>query len=581
MINYATHLQGELRKIIYAALNHPYESISKEGLKTGNHYQSVQLRGEESRGFRSNPAELLDQIDLRGKKVLDLGSNLGETSRAAREHGADLVDGFEIDELFLQLANLINAYNNTSRVSYFKRDIGEQSSYQEHYDIVFALSVFEHVRDTIEHIALITDQCLILETYKLEDNLYPIYIEPLLPYFPYNTILGYLPWSANDKNARRAWIAFAKDQATLDKVLRSQSAPVAIEEISPQLEEKIKKVVSLLIPHNGVISVVNSNNKTLWEFNRVGTLRFRESDQQNPFRNSASMIARIQELKQKNAQYLLIPATEFWCLEKYPEIKTYLETEHHLVAEEEGVCLIYALHTFDQKNSKNMLDFDGLPLPPGELIALVTSIYDQEVFYRTGSIGAESIKQILEANDLNINEFDSILDFGCGCGRIMRHWKTLDGPRLFGTDYNPYLIEWSQKNLLFAEFQTNQLIGQLDYKDNAFEFIYTISIFTHLEERLQHFWIEELRRILKPGGYLLLTVHGETRLHELTPAQLTRFQAGEVVVVYPELSGSNSCSTYHPEKYVREVLAQNFDLVAFVPGGARDANQDMYLLRKP
>jgi ubiquinone/menaquinone biosynthesis C-methylase UbiE len=225
---------------------------------------------------------------------------------------------------------------------------------------------------------------------------------------------------------------------------------------------------------------------------------------------------------------------------------------------------------------------DGLPLPSPDMAYLVSGQYDIELFYRLGVLGAESIKSILEKNCLDINMFESILDFGCGCGRIMRQWKTLSGPRLCGTDCNPYLINWCQRSLTFAEFKVNGIASRLDYVDATFDFIYAISVFTHLDENLQSFWLGELTRVLTTGGFLLITTHGTTRLHELTPKERRKFDSGELVVRRAQHSGDNVCKAFHPEQYVHQIsLANELTIVDFVPGGARDANQDAFLLQKP
>ncbi len=223
---------------------------------------------------------------------------------------------------------------------------------------------------------------------------------------------------------------------------------------------------------------------------------------------------------------------------------------------------------------------DGLPLPPPQLVLLVTGHYDIEIFYRNGVLGSECIKDILEKNRLNINKFDYILDFGCGCGRIIRHWKTLRGPELYGSDYNPILIRWCQKALSFANFKLNKLASNLEYEDEKFDFIYAISVFTHLTRELQNFWISELRRVLKPSGFLFITTHGTTRLHQLSSEERERFESGQLVIRYNEYVGTNICGAYHPEQYVRQNLAKGFTIIDFIPGGAKDANQDVFLLMK-
>jgi len=224
---------------------------------------------------------------------------------------------------------------------------------------------------------------------------------------------------------------------------------------------------------------------------------------------------------------------------------------------------------------------DGLPIPPTRLIYLVTNWKEISWFLQSGQLGQESILYTLRRNGLHIEDFEAILDFGCGCGRIMRHWKSLKGPRLYGTDYNPDLVSWCQRNLDgFAEFKTNNLTPPLDYADEKFDFIYAISVFTHLTEDLQHVWMNELARVLKPKGFLLITVHGESRLSQLAPEEQQRFRSGQLVIRQEAAVGTNVCGAYCSERYVRDNLARGFEVVDFIPVGAGDANQDVFLLRK-
>ena len=134
---------------------------------------------------------------------------------------------------------------------------------------------------------------------------------------------------------------------------------------------------------------------------------------------------------------------------------------------------------------------------------------DAGMFLNIGESCCNGIRRILAKNGIELEQFRAILDFGCGCGRIIRNFRDLEGPRLFGTDYNPKLANWCRSNLPFAEFGVNGLAPPLKYEDGSFDFIYAFSVFTHLSEKLQTEWLAELNRVMSPGGYLLFTTLGE------------------------------------------------------------------------
>ena len=221
-----------------------------------------------------------------------------------------------------------------------------------------------------------------------------------------------------------------------------------------------------------------------------------------------------------------------------------------------------------------------LPIPPPSLCFTVSANYNIEYFLRTGLQGAESIKEILARNGKPINDFSEILDFGCGCGRITRHWRELTKSNITGSDINPKLIRWAQKNLSFADFITNGISDVLPFDNDSFDLIYAVSVFTHLSEKLQKHWMGELTRILKPGGALLITVKGENWKVELDEDQQNSFDLGKMVVLEPENSGSNYCGAYHPPEHVRTVLGAGLNMIEHEPCGSKDTRQDFYLMNK-
>jgi SAM-dependent methyltransferase len=189
-----------------------------------------------------------------------------------------------------------------------------------------------------------------------------------------------------------------------------------------------------------------------------------------------------------------------------------------------------------------------------------------------------------------MDAMEAILDFGCGCGRVARWWRDLDGPRIVGCDYDGRLVEWCESSLPFMEAKTNASLPPLPFRDASFDLVYAISLLTHLPEDRQGPWLRDVRRLLKPGGMFLFTVHGERWTPQLTEEERRRFEADELVVRSPELSGMEACAAFHPPRYVSERLlpAAGLELVDWVSEDRSGAAaftpmvlQDSYLARRP
>ena len=226
---------------------------------------------------------------------------------------------------------------------------------------------------------------------------------------------------------------------------------------------------------------------------------------------------------------------------------------------------------------------DELPIPPADLRFVVAGTTDISWFLEAGARAAESISQSIAQTGHAVADFDTILDFGCGCGRVLRHWRSLDRTRICGSDYNRRLVDWCNENLSFTDVRTNQLEPPLGYRDSEYNLVYALSVFTHLTAELQGPWMRELTRITIPGGYVVLSAHGEAYLSRLTSEEKKRFAAGQIVVKNNVTApGSNMCAAYHPTAYVRDQLAAGLDIIDFIPEGAKgNPRQDLYVLRKP
>lgn len=205
----------------------------------------------------------------------------------------------------------------------------------------------------------------------------------------------------------------------------------------------------------------------------------------------------------------------------------------------------------------------------------VAGTADGDWFLRSGRAAYDTI-----VSHVPVDESDAVLDFGCGCGRVLRYWRDHAGP-VAGSDRDDAAVAWCARNLPFTRVERNSLAPPLPFAEATFDLVYALSVFTHLTEELQTAWRDELRRVLRPGGRLLATTHGRSYLPRLDEPERARFERGQLVVRWHELPGSNLCSAYHPETYVRETLAHGFELVDLEPEGARgNPTQDIVVLRK-
>jgi SAM-dependent methyltransferase len=218
---------------------------------------------------------------------------------------------------------------------------------------------------------------------------------------------------------------------------------------------------------------------------------------------------------------------------------------------------------------------EGPPLPPRRLMVRVAGTADAEWFLRSGRAGYDAI-----AAHAPLAEIGSVLDFGCGCGRVTRWFHDFDGA-VAGSDLSEPAIHWCRRNLPFGRFETNGLAPPLAFADESFGLVYALSVFTHLTADLQLAWRDELRRVLRPGGLLLVTTHGRSYLPRLEEEERASFGRGELVVRWGDLPGTNLCSAYHPERYLRDSFAAGFAFVELEAEGARgNPTQDLVLLRK-
>ncbi len=131
-------------------------------------------------------------------------------------------------------------------------------------------------------------------------------------------------------------------------------------------------------------------------------------------------------------------------------------------------------------------------------------------FFTVGLRTAERLQEAMASADFQLRDGVSVLDFGCGCGRTLLWFdRQFPNVRWHGSDVDAESVEWCRANIPGGAFSVNGPLPPLPYADGSFDLIYGVSVFTHLSEEHQRAWLPELRRVLKPGGLLLLSFHSK------------------------------------------------------------------------
>jgi SAM-dependent methyltransferase len=153
----------------------------------------------------------------------------------------------------------------------------------------------------------------------------------------------------------------------------------------------------------------------------------------------------------------------------------------------------------------------SFPLPPVELMRRVAPLDPGERAAADYDAAGLRIKGFIVSQlpDGWSWEGKRVLDFGCGAGRVLRHFAAEAlRAEFWGSDIDGESVRWIERRLS-PPFRAI-LHGEsppLRVPDGYFDLMYAMSVFTHITYEWSA-WLLELHRLLAPGGLLLATFLG-------------------------------------------------------------------------
>lgn len=241
-----------------------------------------------------------------------------------------------------------------------------------------------------------------------------------------------------------------------------------------------------------------------------------------------------------------------------------------------------SLIKYNRKNSRFVSANPNFQLPPKILAYDAYSAPDWNFYKKSGEETAVFLAEIA-SKLMPVTTPFRVLEWGCGPARVIRHLNTAFYYQIepYGSDYNEASINWCRTNIPNCNFVQNLLHPPLPFDTGFFDFIYSISVFTHLSDSISHQWSAELFRIARPGGVLIITTNGDSRINVMLPDELESYRTNGFVIRDKYEEGKKMFWACHSPRYAREVLFQAFSVIEHVEAAFPYTGQDFWILKKP
>lgn len=123
-------------------------------------------------------------------------------------------------------------------------------------------------------------------------------------------------------------------------------------------------------------------------------------------------------------------------------------------------------------------------------------------YFDSGARDADQVVAVMR--ELGHGRTAKVLEFASGYGRVTRHLK-LDN--LTACDIHPEAVSFLRSKLKVSALQSSEVPAGFD-PGERYDFIFVLSLFSHLPDDLFGPWLAKLGSLLAPGGHLMFTTYG-------------------------------------------------------------------------
>jgi SAM-dependent methyltransferase len=224
-------------------------------------------------------------------------------------------------------------------------------------------------------------------------------------------------------------------------------------------------------------------------------------------------------------------------------------------------------------------ELEAANIPPPYYRVLTTGIAHVDAYLDIGRKAADQVIDLAQGAGVPLDPDTKVLEFGCGCGRVLRFLAEDLPVQLHGCDIHRGMVAWCASHLR-GRFAVNRPKPPLPYPDASFDLVYALSVFTHLTRPNARRWLAELARVTAPGGVAILSFWddlsgpAEPFLKELRRSGFHLKRGGE--------EGSNlMVGFFTHDAFAEDAAAVGWSKVTSVPAPDSQSGQAMMVLRRP